>query len=257
MKSRDTVHLYRGPSSWSLWPTMDNSWRVTREVIYEQETLLMLVIFANMNSSGQFFFFFFFHLASFPYFSGKSLILAHWFSHSSAASKAGNIYTFSPLHFQHRQWDAQAKPFIFRIKSYPGVLIREGKAMRGTGIIGMSCTFSRSLPDNQERLWFSFLYTQRPPLELSHSKLNIPVPAHTMFWTDGCITLLQTEKNLKVGKERLEECVLKKSRARKEINLPTNTHTVSWQSYWLFYQIAMYQHIFHYLRSSKLWSWYH
>lgn len=55
MKSRDTVHLYRGPSSWSLWPTTDNSWRVTREVIYKQNTLVMLVIFANVNSSGHFF----------------------------------------------------------------------------------------------------------------------------------------------------------------------------------------------------------
>lgn len=55
MKSRDTVHLYRGPSSWSLWPTTDNSWRVTREVIYKQDTLVMLVIFANVNSSGHFF----------------------------------------------------------------------------------------------------------------------------------------------------------------------------------------------------------
>lgn len=147
MKSRDTVHLYRGPSSWSLWPTMDNSWRVTREVIYKQETLLMLVIF--LSSSGQFLFFFFPSLAPFPYFSGKSLILAYWFSHSSAASKPRNIYTFSPLNFQHRQWETQAKPFILHIKSYPGVLIREREVMWGTGIIGTSWTFSKSLPDNQ------------------------------------------------------------------------------------------------------------
>lgn len=161
----------------------------------------------------------------------KSLILAHWFSHSSRASKPRNVYTFSPLHFQHRQWETQANPFILRIKSYPGVLIREIKVMWGTGIIGMSWTFSKSLPDNKERLWFSFLYTQRPPLELSHSKLDIPMPAHTTFWTDGCTTLLQIKKILKVGKERLEDCVLKKSRAWKERNLPTNTHTVSWQSH--------------------------
>lgn len=100
----------------------------------------------------------------------------------------------------------------------------------------MSWAFSKSLPDNQEGLGFSFLYPWRSPFELSHSKLDIPVPDHTTFWTDGCITLVQIKKNLKVVKKRLEDCMLKKIRAWVERNLPTNTHTVSWQSHWLFYQ---------------------
>lgn len=80
MKSRDTVHLYRGPSSWSFWPTMDNSCSVTREVIYGQETLAMLVIFVNMNRSGQFiaFFFYIWHNSRFSLESHSYLLIVHF-----------------------------------------------------------------------------------------------------------------------------------------------------------------------------------
>lgn len=119
--------------------------------------------------------------------------------------------------------------------------------MWGTGITNMSWTFSKSLPDNQKRLWFSSLYIQRPSLELSPSKLDISVSAHTTFWT--------FRWNLKVGKERLEDCMLKKSRAWKERNLPTNTQCLD-RTIEYFTKIAMYQHIFHNLCFSKWWLQY-
>lgn len=135
MKSSDTVHLYRGPSSWSLLPTMDSSWRVTREVIYGQETLATSVIFVNKNSSEHFFFLFIINTQSqitiFPYFFGKSPLVSHWFSHSPAASKPRNACTFLLLHFQQSQWGTQANPFILHIKSYPGVVIRARKVLGG------------------------------------------------------------------------------------------------------------------------------
>lgn len=128
--------------------------------------------------------------------------------------------------------------------------------IRGTGIIGMSWAFSKSLPDNQEGLGFSFLYPRRLPFELSHSKLDIPVPDHITFWTDGCITLLQIKRNLKVGKKRLEDWMLKKTSTWVERNLPTNTHTVSWQSHWLFYQNSKVPaYLFTLL--PQWWLWYH
>lgn len=111
MKSRDTVHLYRGPSSWSLWPTTDKSWRVTREVIYKQEIWAMLVLFANANSSEQLFIFFFPHLAPL---TAKSFIVAHWFSHSSACSKPRDTETFS-LSTGNERHRLNPSPFVSRV----------------------------------------------------------------------------------------------------------------------------------------------
>lgn len=120
----------------------------------------------------------------------------------------------------------------------------------------MSWAFSKSLPDNQEglRFFFSFIPEDRPLNFPTQSW--IPLPDHITFWTDGCITLLQIKRNLKVGKKRLEDCMLKKSRAWVERNLPTNTHTVSWKSHWLFYQNSNVPAHFSTL-FLQWWLWYH
>lgn len=108
----------------------------------------------------------------------------------------------------------------------------------------MSWAFSKSMPDNQEGLGFSLLYPWRSPFELFHSMLDIPVPDHITFWTDGCFTRLQIKRNLKVGKKRLEDCMLKRAGPElREICLQTHIQCLD-RAIDYFPQIAMYQHTF-------------
>jgi len=129
MKSRDTVHLYRGPSSWSLLPTTDNNWRVTREVIYK-ETSVIVIIFANMNSSGNLFFSYWLsvHLPKLQY-SHTSESYSWFLTDFHIVLEPENSGMF--VHFLYDIFSTGSKAYKLNPsnQSYSGVAIRERKIL--------------------------------------------------------------------------------------------------------------------------------